>query len=88
MRVVIAKKTRSTVGGSEVVARALDRELRDLGHDVTLVGMRPAWTRPGIADDRRSIFLDVRGGRVGAAIDGLLPTTLIADEKLRTALRG
>ncbi len=38
MRVVIAKKTLSTVGGSEVFARALHRELRALGHEVTLVG--------------------------------------------------
>ena len=88
MRIVIAKKTLSTVGGSEMFARSLDRELRALGHDVTLVGMRPAWTRPGIADDRRSVFLPVRLGRIGAAIDGVLPTTLVRDEDLRTAVRG
>ena len=88
MRVVIAKKTLSTVGGSETFARALDRELRALGHDVALVGMRPAWFRPGIADDARSTFLDVRFGRLGAAIDGLLPTTLVRDQDLRRVISG
>jgi glycosyltransferase involved in cell wall biosynthesis len=88
VRVVIAKKLLSTVGGSEMFARALERELRALGHEVTLVGMQPAWTRPGIADDTRSIYLPVRGGRVGAAIDGLLPTTLVRDEDLRRAVGG
>jgi glycosyltransferase involved in cell wall biosynthesis len=88
VRVVIAKKLLSTVGGSELFARALDRELRALGHDVTLVAMRPAWSRPGIAADRRTTFLDVRGGRLGAAIDGLFPTTLVRDEDLRRAIAG
>jgi len=88
VRVVIAKKLLSTVGGSEMFARALDRELRALGHEVTLVGMRPVWSRPGIAGDARSVYLPVRGGRVGAAIDGLLPTTLVRDEDLRRAVHG
>ena len=88
MRVVIAKKLLSTVGGSEMFARALDRELRALGHDVTLVGLRPAWSRPGIAEDRHSVYLGVRGGRLGAAIDGLLPTTLVRDGHLRRAVAG
>lgn len=88
MRVVIAKKTLSTVGGSEVFARALHRELRALGHEVTLVGLKSAWSRPGIADDRTSVFLPVRGGRLGAAVDGLLPTTLVADDDLRRAVAG
>ena len=88
MRVVIAKKLLSTVGGSEMFARALDRELRALGHDVTLVGMEPAWSRPGIADDTRSVYLPVRGGRLGAAIEGLLPTTLVRDDDLRRAVKG
>ena len=88
MRVVIVKKTLSTVGGSEMFARSIDRELRALGHDVTLVGMRPAWARPGIAEDRRSVFLPVRGGRLGAAIDGLLPTTLVRADDLRGAIKG
>lgn len=88
MRIVIAKKTLSTVGGSEMLARALDRELRALGHEVTLVGLRPAWRRPGIAEDRHSIFLPVRGGRLGAAIDGILPTTLVAQADLRRVVAG
>jgi glycosyltransferase involved in cell wall biosynthesis len=86
VRIVIAKKTLSTVGGSEVFARSLDRELRALGHDVTLVGMKPAWSRPGIAADRRSVFLSVRGGRIGAAIDGLLPTSLVDGRDLRRVI--
>jgi glycosyltransferase involved in cell wall biosynthesis len=88
VRVVIAKKLLSTVGGSELLARALDRELRALGHEVTLVGMRPAWARPGIAGDTHSIYLSVRGGRLGAAIDGLLPTTLVREDDLRRAVGG
>ena len=88
MRIVIAKKTLSTVGGSETLARALERELAAIGHDVSLVGQRPARTRPGIAEDRRSTFLSVRGGRIGAALDGLLPTTLVRLEDLRAAIRG
>ncbi|MEP6693810.1 MAG: glycosyltransferase family 4 protein [Chloroflexota bacterium] len=103
MRVVIAKKLLSTVGGSEALARALDRELRALGHDVTLVGLRPAWSRPGVPREARSapagpvtihtngtrfIFIPVRGGRVGAAVDGLLPTTLVRADDLRRAVAG
>ena len=103
MRVVIAKKLLSTVGGSEAQARALGRALRERGHDVTLVGLRPAWRRPGIPrevyaaprgtvelreDGLRYVFLDVRGGRAGAAIDGILPTSLAADGALREAVAG
>ena len=103
MRVVIAKKLLSTIGGSEAQARALDRELRALGHDVTLVGLRPAWARPGLpreafvappgplrisVDGTRFIFIPARGGRVGAAIDGLLPTSLVRMTDLRRALVG
>src|SRR5436190_7077757 len=51
MRVVIAKKLLSTVGGSEAQARALARALAKRHHDVTLVGLRPAWRRPGIPLD-------------------------------------
>jgi glycosyltransferase involved in cell wall biosynthesis len=69
-------------------ARALERELGALGHEVTLVGMRPAWSRPGITGDRRSVYLGVRGGRIGAAIDGLLPTTLVRESDLRRAIAG
>jgi glycosyltransferase involved in cell wall biosynthesis len=103
MRVVIAKKLLSTVGGSELQARSLGRALAARGHDVTLVGMRPAWPRPGIPaaalagtrgaitqqeDGMRSVFLPVRLGRAGAAIDGLLPTTLVHDGDVEGALSG
>lgn len=88
MRVVIAKKLVSTVGGSETFARALDRELRALGHDVTLVGMRPPWDRPGMAEDTRTVLLPLRGGRLGAAVDAVLPTTLVRDADLRRAVAG
>ena len=103
MRVVIAKKLLSTIGGSELFARGLGRELRSLGHDVTLVGLRPAWPRPGVprealaappgpvtvrADGASFIFLPARGGRLGAAIDGLLPTALVRIEDLRRAVVG
>jgi glycosyltransferase involved in cell wall biosynthesis len=103
VRVVIAKKLLSTIGGSETLARALDRELRSLGHDVTLVGLRPAWARPGLprealaappgpvtirADGTRFVFIPARGGRIGAAIDGLLPTALVRADDLRRAVTG
>jgi glycosyltransferase involved in cell wall biosynthesis len=103
VRVVIAKKLLSSVGGSETLARALDRELRTLGHDVTLVGLRPAWPRPGVprealaapagpvtisADGARFVFVPARGGRLGAAVDGLFPTALVRAEDLRRAVAG
>ena len=103
MRVVIAKKLLSTVGGSEAQARALGRALRERGHDVTLVGLRPAWRRPGIPrevyaaprgtvelreDGLRYLFMEVRGGRAGAAIDGILPTSFAAGASLREAVAG
>jgi glycosyltransferase involved in cell wall biosynthesis len=103
VRVVIAKKLLSTIGGSEALARALGRELRALGHDVTLVGLRPAWARPGLpreavaappgpvtisVDGARFVFIPARGGRVGAAIDGLLPTSLVRASDLRRAVIG
>ena len=103
MRVVIAKTLLSTIGGSELFARALDRELRALRHDVTLVGLRPAWPRPGVprealaappgpvtvrADGTSFVFLPARGGRIGAAVDGLLPTALVRLDDLRRAVAG
>ena len=103
MRVVIAKKLLSTIGGSEALARSLDRELRALGHDVTLVGLRPAWARPGVpletlaappgpvtihANGAHFVFIPSRGGRVGAAIDGLLPTALVGAEDLGRVVSG
>jgi glycosyltransferase involved in cell wall biosynthesis len=103
VRVVIAKKLLSTIGGSELFARGLARELRILGHDITLVGLRPAWPRPGVprealaappgpvtvrADGTTFVFLPARGGRLGAAIDGLLPTALVRLEDLKRAVVG
>src|SRR5438445_7591672 len=103
MRVVIAKKLLSTVGGSEAQARALAKALHDRHHEVTLVGLRPAWRRPGIGKDVvngpsgpverhedgvRYLFIPVRGGRLGAAVDGILPTSLAAYDDLAHALSG
>jgi glycosyltransferase involved in cell wall biosynthesis len=39
-------------------------------------------------DDPRLVLLPTRFGPVGAAIDALLPTTLVADDELRRALAG
>ena len=86
LRVVIAKKLVSTIGGSEVLARSLQRELGTLGHDVALVGMRPAWRRAGM--DGGVTLLDVRGGPLGAAVDALLPTTLVRERDLRAVVAG
>src|SRR5207245_2681250 len=103
MRVVIAKKLLSTVGGSEAQARALAKALHDRHHEVTLVGLRPAGRRPGIGKDVvngpsgpverhedgvRYLFIPVRGGRLGAAVDGILPTSLAAYDDLAHALSG
>ena len=103
MRVVIAKKLLSAVGGSEVQARALGRALAARGHDVTLVGMRPPWRRPGIPDAARAgardlvavdeagvrvVYTPSRLGRAGAAIDGLLPAALADDAALGSVLAG
>src|SRR5256885_2628900 len=103
MRVVIAKKLLSTVGGSEAQARALARALAKRHHEVTLVGLRPAWRRPGIPLDVyaappgpvelrhegiRFLFLPVRGGRFGAALDGILPTSLVNGVDLEQAVTG
>src|SRR2546426_10835365 len=103
MRVVIAKKLLSTVGGSEAQARALARALAKRHHEVTLVGLRPAWRRPGIPLDVyaappgpvelrhegiRFLFLRLRGGRFGAALDVVLPTSLVNRADLEHALTG
>jgi glycosyltransferase involved in cell wall biosynthesis len=103
VRVVIAKKLLSSVGGSEVVARRLASALAERGHEVTCIGMRPAWRRPGIpAHVSRSmdgpaletegavrhVYLPPRFGRLGAAIDGLLPTSLADTDALSELLRG
>lgn len=103
MRVVIAKKLLSSIGGSEVVARHLAGALAERGHEVTCIGMRPAWRRPGIParvsgsmdgpvsvmeGAVRYVYLPPRFGRLGAAIDGLLPTSLADTEALAVLLRG
>src|SRR5437867_4739964 len=103
MRVVIAKKLLSTVGGSEAQARALARALAKRHHQVTLVGLRPAWRRPGSPLDVysappgpvelrhegvRFLFLPVRGGGFGAALDGILPTSLVNGADLEHAVAG
>ena len=103
MRVVIAKKLLSAVGGSEAQARALAGALRRRGAEVTLVGLRPAWRRPGIPDTVYRagpgsvrteldgipcVFVPARGGRLGAAIDGLLPTALPDTARLAQAIAG
>ena len=99
VRVVIAKKLLSTVGGSEAQARALAAALRDRGHDVTLVGLRPAHRRTGIP---KRVY-DAPAGDVtveqdgltfrfiasrGALVEGLLPVSLVGAERLRDAIAG
>ncbi|HYK97481.1 MAG TPA: glycosyltransferase [Candidatus Acidoferrales bacterium] len=88
MRIVIAKKLLSTVGGSETFARALDRELRAMGHEVSLVGLRTPWARAAMDVPKNMTLLDVRFGRWGAAADGLLPTDFVRIEDLRRAVAG
>ncbi|MGH2379185.1 MAG: hypothetical protein ACRDGT_12005, partial [Candidatus Limnocylindria bacterium] len=103
MRIVIAKKLLSAVGGSEMAARRLGHALAERGHEVTCIGMRPAWPRPGIpahasgsmdgpayevAEAVRYVYLPPRLGRLGAAIDGLLPTSLADTGALVALLRG
>ena len=88
MKVVIAKKLVSTVGGSESFARALDRELRALGHEVSLVGLATPWERKGMAPAPNLTLLDVQYGRLGAALDALFPTDFVRISDLRKAIRG
>jgi len=99
VRVVIAKKLLSTVGGSEAQARALAAGLRDRGHQVTLVGLRPAIRRPGIPD----LVYEAPPGDVTVTDDGLtyrfiaspapliegtLPVSLIRPDRLAAAVGG
>src|SRR3989442_315923 len=103
VRIVIAKKLLSSIGGSEAQARALATALHERGHDITVVGLRPAWRRPGIPaavyasppgpvalreGGVRYVFIPTLGGRVGAAIDGLAPTTLVSRSELGRAVAG
>jgi glycosyltransferase involved in cell wall biosynthesis len=99
VRVILAKKLLSTVGGSEAQARALGTALRDRGHDVTLVGLRPANRRAGIPD----AVYDAPPGDVtieddgvvyrfiasrSALLEGTLPLSLVGPERLMAAVSG
>jgi len=99
VRVLIAKKLLSTVGGSETQARALATALRDRGHDVTLVGLRPANRRAGIpAAVYRAPPGDVTIEEEGltyrfiasptALLDGALPLSLVGPDRLAPAVAG
>ena len=99
MRVVIAKKLLSTVGGSEAQARALAAALRDRGHDVTLVGLRPAHRRAGIPDrvyeaGPGDVTVEEEGltyrfiASPAALLEGTLPVSLIRPGRLARAVAG
>src|SRR5205814_8307195 len=99
MRVAIAKKLLSTVGGSEAQARALAGALRDRGHDVTLVGLRPAHRRAGIPArvyeaPPGDVTLEEDGlvyrfiASPAALIEGTLPVSLIGPDRLASAVAG
>ncbi|HEX9268922.1 MAG TPA: glycosyltransferase family 4 protein [Candidatus Limnocylindria bacterium] len=99
LRIVLAKKLLSTIGGSEAQARALAAALRDRGHDVTLLGLRPAYRRPGIPpavfESAPGDVTVAEGGLTfrfvaspAARLEGLLPVSLIGDDRLAPALRG
>ena len=99
MRVVIAKKLLSTIGGSEAQARALAAALRDRGHDVTLVGLRPANRRAGIPDrvyvaPPGDLAIEDSGltyrfiASPFALLEGSAPISLIGSERLARAVAG
>jgi glycosyltransferase involved in cell wall biosynthesis len=99
MRVVIAKKLLSTIGGSEAQARALAAALRDRGHDVTLVGLRPAHRRAGIPDrvyeaPPGNVTIEDEGltyqfiASPTALLDGALPVSLIGAARVAAAVAG
>jgi glycosyltransferase involved in cell wall biosynthesis len=99
MRVVIAKKLLSTIGGSEAQARALAAALRELGHDVTLVGLRPAHRRAGIPGrvyeaPPGNVTIEDDGltyrfiASPTALLDGALPVSLIGAARVATAVAG
>ena len=99
MRVVIAKKLLSTVGGSEALARALAAALRDRGHDVTLIGLRPAYRRAGIPEHvygapAGDVTVEEAGltfrfiASPGALVEGLLPVSLVGPGRFRGATAG
>ncbi len=99
MRVVIAKKLLSTVGGSEAQARALGTALAARGHEVTLVGIRPVWRRPGIPDavyaappgDVEIIEGGLRYVFVATAVaaaEAIIPLSLVPAGRLARAFAG
>src|SRR5260370_288975 len=99
MRVVIAKKLLSTIGGSETQARALAAAPRDRGHAVPLVGLRPRHGRAGIPDrvypaPPGDVTLEEAGltyrfiASPAALVEGLLPVTLIAPQRLAAVVAG
>lgn len=99
MRVVIAKKLLSTVGGSEAQARALASALRDRGHSVSLVGLRPSHRRAGIPDrvyaaPPGDVTIEQDGltyrfiASPAALFEGTLPISLIGAQRLRSAVAG
>ena len=99
MRVVIAKKLLSTIGGSEAQARALAAALRDRGHAVTLVGLRPAHRRAGIPERVYSaapgdVTMDDEGltyrfiASPTALLDALLPVSLVGSGRLAASVAG
>lgn len=95
MRIVIVKKGVSTVGGSESHARRIANELTRLGHDILLVGLRPAWRRAGLearawrdGGGARLALLPARLGPLGAAVDAILHTELIDARRLRALADG
>jgi len=99
VRVIIAKKLLSTVGGSEAQARALAATLRDRGHDVTLVGLRPAHRRAGIPDrvyeaPPGDVVVEDEGlayrfiASPAALLEGTLPVSLIGPDRLSRAVAG
>jgi glycosyltransferase involved in cell wall biosynthesis len=99
VHVVIAKKLLSTIGGSEAQARALAAALRDRGHAVTLVGLRPAHRRAGIPDrvyeaPPGDVTVEDEGltyrfiASPAALLEGTLPVSLIGPERLARAVAG
>jgi glycosyltransferase involved in cell wall biosynthesis len=99
VRIVIAKKLLSTVGGSEAQARALAAALRDRGHELTLVGLRPVHRRAGIPDR----VYQARPGDVtfeedgltyrfiaspAALLEGTFPVSLVGPARLASAIAG
>ena len=99
MRIVIAKKLLSTVGGSEVQARALAMALRDRGHAVAVVGLRPAIRRAGIPAQvydaaPGDVTLEDRGlsyrfiASPAPLLEGTLPISLVRSGRLSAAVAG